>query len=116
MKFETKLWKRTDKSFAVTVPQAILFTLDFSKKYNLEWSYDLKKKKWFIDFIESSKKAKSVKLKTALWKRSQRSYATTIPQSVLVYINEQKKHIVEWDFDSEMQKWNVAVKESDADE
>ena len=99
MKFKTKLWQRSEKSFATTIPQALLFLLDPNKRYNIEWSYDLKSKKWSIDFLETGVKTekKAMTFKTALWKRSQRSYATTIPHSVLLHMDEDKENHLEWE-------------------
>ena len=109
MKFRTKLWRRSEKSFATTIPQALLFLLEEGKKYNVEWIYDLKHKIWCIDFIKADKKSKS-RFLTSLWKRSQRSYATTIPHAVLLYINEEKKYEMEWEFDKKLQRWIIIVK------
>ena len=108
MRFRTKLWQRSEKSFATTIPQALLFLLDIDKKYNVEWSFDLKHKIWCVDFLEFGKKARFL---TGLWKRSQRSYATTVPHAVLMYIDENKEHELEWEFDKKIQKWTVKVKE-----
>jgi hypothetical protein len=114
MKFETKLWRRTEKSFATTIPQALLFLVDASKKYNVEWAYDLKQKKWTVDIVEFGKKPKekAIRFLTMLWKRSQRSYATTVPHAVLMHMDEEKAHLLELIFDSKMQKWIVSVKEA----
>ena len=110
MKFETKLWKRTNKSFATTIPQALLFRLDLSKKYYIEWDYISKQNKWAVDFVEKKKQDK-LNFYTALWKRSQRSYATTIPHMVLLHINEEKEYKIEWTFDSKLKKWMIELRE-----
>lgn len=52
MKYNTKLWKRSNKSFATTIPHPVLFMIDESKDYNVEWNYDPVSKKWSIDFSE----------------------------------------------------------------
>jgi len=112
MDFSTKLWHRSEKSFATTIPQALLFLLDPNKKYNVKWSYDLKNKVWFVDFLESNLKSKEkATFLTSLWKRSQRSFATTVPHPVILQINENKENQLEWKFDSKMQKYTVALKE-----
>ena len=113
MRFRTKLWRRSEKSFATTIPQALLFLLEPDKKYNVEWSFDIKHKIWCVDFLEAKKKPKQGKARflTILWKRSQRSYATTIPHAVLLHMDEDKEHELEWEFDRKLQKWVVAVKE-----
>jgi hypothetical protein len=108
MRFDTKLWRRSEKSFATTIPQAILFLLDPDKKYNVEWTYDLKNKIWAVDFIEADKKSSS-RFLTSLWKRSQKSFATTIPQAVLLHIDEDKENNVEWEFNKKIQKWVITV-------
>ena len=113
MKFRTKLWRRSEKSYATTIPQALLFMLDTSKKYNVEWTYDPKLNKWSVKFLEAtqSSKSKVISFKTSLWKRSQKSFATTIPHAVLLQIDENKKYEAEWEFDSKMQKWTITLKE-----
>ena len=55
MKFKTKLWKRSQKSYATTVPHIVLFTLDESKKYKVVWEYDKNLGKWTVDFVEEEK-------------------------------------------------------------
>ena len=112
MKFETKLWQRSEKSYAATIPQALVFMIDPSKKYYVEWRYDVKAKKWHVDFKELKEKiSEGIVFKTSLWKRSQQSYATTIPHAVLLHIDESKEHEAVWEFDAKMQKWIVAIKE-----
>lgn len=56
MKFKTKLWKRSQKSFATTIPQIVLLTIDESKKHEIEWEYDSKLKKWTLSVNEVAKK------------------------------------------------------------
>lgn len=110
MKFKTKLWRRSEKSFATTIPQALLFLLEPDKKYNVEWIYNPRLKKWIVDFIEVGKKRKAeIRLITKLWKRSQRSYATTIPHAVIVHIEEEKEYELVWTFDSKLEKWVIEV-------
>lgn len=110
MKFNTKVWKRTKKSFATTIPQTLLFRIDLSRKHFVEWEYISKSGKWAVNFVEKKKKEK-LRFYTLLWKRSQRSYATTIPYPVLVHIDEDKDHDIEWRFDVKMNKWFVEIKE-----
>ena len=110
MKFRTKLWRRSEKSFATTIPQAMLFLLDADKKYRVEWIFDAKQGKWYVDFLEAKGKSKA-KFSTILWKRSQRSYATTVPHAVLLHMDEDKEHVLEWEFDRKLQKWTVSLKE-----
>ena len=113
MRFRTKLWQRSRQSFATTIPQALLFLLDSEKKYNVEWIYDVKHNIWYVDFLESKKTEKQQKARflTTLWKRSQRSYATTVPHAVLLHIDEDQGHELEWEFDKKQQKWTVTLKE-----
>lgn len=110
MKFDTKLWQRSEKSYAATIPQAAVFMLDPSKKYYVEWSYDQKTKRWHIEFVES-KISKTMISNTSLWKRSQRSYATTIPHAVILHIDEEKLYKVEWEYDTISQKWMLNILE-----
>ena len=110
MKFYTKLWQRSEKSYAATIPQALVFMIDPSKKYYVEWKYDTKSKIWFVDFKEvKEKKSEGIVFKTSLWKRSQRSYATTVPHAVILHIDESKEYEAEWKFKD--QKWIVRIKE-----
>ena len=112
MKFKTKLWRRNEKSYAATIPQALVFRIDPSKKYYVEWNYDNKLKKWHVDFKENKdKKSEGIVFKTSLWKRSQRSYATTVPHAVILHIDEEKEYEAEWEFESKTKKWIINIKE-----
>ncbi len=54
MKFETKLWKRSEKSYATTIPHLALLNLDVeNKKYNVVWEFNEKAGKWCIGFEET---------------------------------------------------------------
>ena len=61
MKFSTKLWKRSQKSFATTIPHVALFQLDESKKHEVVWEYNSEIGKWTLDFVEVSEKNKKQK-------------------------------------------------------
>ena len=50
-----------------------------------------------------------MKFPTKLWKRSQKSFATTIPHIALLGIDENKEHKVIWEFDQKSGKWTVAI-------
>lgn len=52
MKFKTKLWKRSNKSFATTIPHVALLSMDEKKDYDVEWEYDSELKKWTISMQE----------------------------------------------------------------
>jgi hypothetical protein len=52
MKFNTKLWKRSKKSFATTIPHIALLSMDESKDYEVEWEFDDKLKKWTFSLKE----------------------------------------------------------------
>jgi len=56
MKFKTKLWKRSQKSFATTIPHVALFQLDESKNHEVVWEYNSEIGKWTISFEEVIKK------------------------------------------------------------
>ncbi|MBW3015442.1 hypothetical protein KY330_03405 [Candidatus Woesearchaeota archaeon] len=58
MKFFTKLWKRSQKSFATTIPHVVLFKLDESKEHEVVWEFDSNSGKWTVDFKEIEKKVK----------------------------------------------------------
>lgn len=112
MKFETKLWQRSEKSFATTIPQALLFLKDLNKKQNVVWEYDLRKNRWVVDIHEkNSIDNKETRFMTILWKRSQRSYATTIPTVVLMQMDEDNEHEIIWEFDKKNKKWIATLKE-----
>lgn len=63
MKFKTKLWKRSQKSFATTIPHVALFQLDESKKHEVVWDYNSELGKWTIELVEVLEKKKEVKSK-----------------------------------------------------
>ncbi len=107
MKFQTKLWKRSAKSYATTIPHALLFLINDEKRYNVCWNYEESIDKWSVEFKEKSNQ----KFTTTLWKRSQRSYATTIPISVLILMYENKNYELEWEFNKNLKKWVVTLKE-----
>jgi len=52
-----------------------------------------------------------MKFKTKLWKRSKKSYATTIPHIVLLAMDESKDHDVVWEFNKKLNKWTMELKE-----
>ena len=54
MKYNTKLWKRSNKSFATTIPHPVLFKIDESKDYEVIWDFDPVSQKWSLDFIPIS--------------------------------------------------------------
>ena len=106
MEFNTKVWKRSEKSYATTIPQALLFLLDLSKKYHVNWKYS--KEKWYVDFNEK-KSTEERTFSTTLWKRSQRSYGTTIPHVVLLHMDEEKEQEIVWSYDNKFKKWVVEL-------
>lgn len=55
MKFNTKLWKRSKKSFATTIPHVVLFKIDENKKYNIEWEFNSKVNEWVMRLKEVKK-------------------------------------------------------------
>lgn len=110
MKFKTKIWQRSGKSFATTIPQAILFLLDTNEKYRVLWEYIEDKNKWYIQVVKKEGKKKDW-LSTELWKRSQRSYGTTLPHPVILYIDEDKENQIIWTFDKSLKKWSAEAKE-----
>jgi hypothetical protein len=51
-------------------------------------------------------------IETTLWKRSQRSYATTIPHIALLNLDvENMKYKVIWEFNERAGKWTLSFKE-----
>ena len=52
-----------------------------------------------------------MKFKTKLWKRSKKSYASTIPHIVLLAMDESKNHDVIWEFNDKLNKWTFELKE-----
>ena len=59
----------------------------------------------------SNKRGLLMKFLTKLWKRSQKSFATTIPHIVLLHLNEDKDYNVVWEYNSNVNKWTVTFKE-----
>ena len=110
MKFSTKLWQRSQKSFATTIPQVALFQLDHSKRYFVIWEFDSKKSRWMVSF---SKKKSDARIKTKLWKRSQRSYATTIPYAALFTLDENLGYDVIWEYDTKLKRWTIEFVEKE---
>ena len=117
MKFKTRIWKRTANSFAVTVPNVALVHVDVDAKNKVLWEYNKKSKKWTFQIHSQSIKRKSPsQIITSLWKRSQRSFATTIPQVVLLHIDVKKKYDVVWDFDLNNDVWIIEITRGDSNE
>jgi hypothetical protein len=53
MNFETILWKRSERSYATTVPHQLLFNLELpDKSYEVIWEWNKKIKKWTVSFGE----------------------------------------------------------------
>jgi hypothetical protein len=53
MNLETKLWPRSQRSYATTIPHLALLNLDLpNKKYKVIWQYNEKVKKWTVSFEE----------------------------------------------------------------
>lgn len=115
MKFKTRVWKRTPKSFAVTTPGVTLVHVDLTLKNKVLWEYNKKLQKWTISLIsdqESKQLKKSAsQVLTSLWKRSQRTHATTIPHAVLLQIDASKEYDVAWQFDPTLNKWVIDLEE-----
>ena len=55
MKFHTKLWKRSKKSFATTIPHIVLLSMDESKDHEVVWEFDKKTEKWTFSLKERRK-------------------------------------------------------------
>ena len=54
VQIKRKLYKR-GSSFETTVPMPLLFAVDKSKKYNVVFSFDEGKQRWYIEFEEIKK-------------------------------------------------------------
>ncbi len=52
MDYKTKLWKRSERSWATTITHQLLYNLDMEKKYNVIWQYADKIGKWTVSFEE----------------------------------------------------------------
>jgi hypothetical protein len=53
MNLETKLWPRSQRSYATTIPHLALLNLDLEKhKYKVIWQWNEKIGKWTIEFEE----------------------------------------------------------------
>lgn len=57
MKFKTKLWKRSEKSFASTIPHIALLTMNEDEDHEVVWEYNSEINKWTFELV--SKKNKS---------------------------------------------------------
>ena len=58
MKFHTKLWKRSNKSFATTIPHIVLLTMDENKDYEVVWEFNEKLQKWTAELKPRRKSKK----------------------------------------------------------
>ena len=52
VELKRKLYRR-GSSFETTIPMPLLFNLDRQKKYQVLFTFDGKKGKWYIDFEEA---------------------------------------------------------------
>jgi hypothetical protein len=53
MDFETTLWKRSQRSYATTIPHISLLNLDMkNKKYKVIWNFNERAGKWRLNFEE----------------------------------------------------------------
>ena len=52
MKFLTKLWKRSKKSFATTIPHIALLDIDEDKPHNVVWEFDKNTGKWTVEIVQ----------------------------------------------------------------
>lgn len=50
-RLERKIYKR-GSSFETTLPLPVMLGLDPAKKYNVVFKFDIKKKKWYVEFEE----------------------------------------------------------------
>jgi predicted double-glycine peptidase len=55
MKFKTKLWKRSKKSFATTIPHIVLLTMDENKHHDVVWEFNKKLGKWTMELKEKKR-------------------------------------------------------------
>ena len=55
VEFKRKLYKR-GSSFETTIPMPLLFALERSRKYNVNFKFDSKTNRWYIDFEERKDK------------------------------------------------------------
>ena len=56
MKFPTKLWRRSQKSYATTIPHVVLLGMDEEKDYAVVWEYNEKLKKWTAELKQKGDK------------------------------------------------------------
>ena len=98
-----KLYKR-GSSYEITIPKAILWNLDLSKKHNI--IFRKKKDKWFIKFEEFSK-GKKKGLARRLYTRGD-SYETTLPTQLLFNLDLSKRYFVVFRLDK---MWFIELEE-----
>ena len=98
-----KLYRR-GSSYEITIPKAILWNLDLSKKYNV--IFNRKKDRWFIEFKEFNKEKKKG-IARRLYRRGD-SYETTLPVQVLFNLDLSRKYKVVFTLDKE---WCISLEE-----
>jgi|SRR3989344_1362750 len=98
-----KLYKR-GSSYEITVPKAILWNLDLSKKYNI--IFRKRKDRWFIKFEEFGKDNKNGIVRR-LYTRGD-SYETTLPTQLLFNLDLSKRYYVIFRLDK---KWYIELEE-----
>ena len=54
VEIKRKLYKR-GSSYETTIPMPLLFAIDRNKKYNVVFTYDQSKNRWYIEFEERKK-------------------------------------------------------------
>lgn len=59
MKFKTKLWKRSEKSFASTIPHIALLSMDEEKNHEVVWEYNAQIGKWTFELVPKVQENKS---------------------------------------------------------
>jgi hypothetical protein len=53
MNFETTLWKRSQRSYAITIPHFALLNLDVkNQRYKVIWEFNERVGKWTVSFEE----------------------------------------------------------------
>ncbi|MBS3145369.1 hypothetical protein J4414_01025 [Candidatus Woesearchaeota archaeon] len=98
-----KLYRR-GSSYEITIPKAILWNIDLSRKYSV--IFNQKKKQWYIKLDEFGKDRKTGIVRR-LYKRGS-SYETTLPIQLLFNLDLSKKYNVIFTLDKE---WYIKLEE-----
>jgi len=100
---------RRGSSHETTIPQALLLIINPDKKYNIVFKYELEKNRWYLEFEEigqNTEKTSPGIIKRKLYSRTG-SFETTIPRTLFLTLDPEKKYYILFKRDSEINKWYI---------